>query len=147
VMTVASFTGLLIPATREGSAGAVMAGVAAGVLFVAAARSFLGHRHAHFDAGTRRAILVFAVLFVHSLPEGFAIGSAYASTTAGLGTFVLLAIALQNIPEGTAVAVPMEQLGYSPMRQIGAAIGTSLPQPVGAVAAYALVEEVNGLLA
>jgi zinc transporter ZupT len=52
-------------------------------------------------AGVRRSILVFAVPFVPSLPEGFAIGTAYASDTEGLGLFVILAIALQNLPSGS----------------------------------------------
>ena len=65
-------------------------------------------------AGGRTSVLVFAVLFVHSLPEGLAIGTAYASDTAGLGLFVILAIAIQNIPEGTSVAIPMAAAGYRP---------------------------------
>ena len=53
---------------------------------------------------------MFGVLFVHSLPEGLAIGSAYASTRSGLSAFVIAAIAIQNVPEGTAVAIPMSTL-------------------------------------
>jgi ZIP family zinc transporter len=63
-------------------------------------------------ADLRRAVLVFGVLLVHSLPEGFAIGTAYASRTVGLGLFVILAIGLQNVPEGTSVAIPMERAGF-----------------------------------
>jgi ZIP family zinc transporter len=94
----------------------------------------------------RTSALVFAVLFVHSLPEGLAVGTAYASERAGLGLFVILAIAIQNVPEGTSVAIPMEAAGYSRPRQFWAAVGTSAPQPVGAVIAYLAVEEVNALL-
>ncbi|HSC22007.1 MAG TPA: ZIP family metal transporter, partial [Solirubrobacterales bacterium] len=86
------------------------------------------------------------VLFVHSLPEGLAIGTAYASDTAGLGLFVIVAIAIQNIPEGTSVAIPMETAGFGRARQFWAAVGTSAPQPVGAVIAYLAVEEVSALL-
>jgi ZIP family zinc transporter len=89
---------------------------------------------------------MFAVLLVHSLPEGFAIGTAYASDTAGLGLFVILAIALQNIPEGTSVAIPMDASGFSPRQQFWAAVATSVPQPIGALIAFALVEEIEGLL-
>ena len=88
------------------------------------------------SAAARTSVLVFFVLFVHSLPEGFAIGTAYASETEGLGLFVSLAIAIQNIPEGTSVAIPMAAAGYSAARQFWAAVATSLPQPVGAVIAY-----------
>ena len=94
----------------------------------------------------RSSVLVFAVLFVHSFPEGLAIGTAYASSTAGLGLYVIVAIALQNIPEGTSVAIPMEAAGFSRAQQFWAAVVTSAPQPVAAVVAYALVEQVDGLL-
>ena len=90
---------------------------------------------------------MFTVLLVHSLPEGFAIGTAYASETAGLGLFVVIAIAVQNIPEGTSVAIPLEAAGFSGWRQFWAAVATSVPQPIGAVIAYLLVEQVSALLA
>ena len=91
-------------------------------------------------------MLVFSVLFVHSLPEGFAIGTAYASDTAGLSLFVIVAIALQNIPEGTSVAIPMQRAGFTPWQQFWAAVGTSAPQPIGAVIAFLAVEQVGALL-
>ena len=97
-------------------------------------------------AGVRRSVLVFVVLLVHSLPEGFAIGTAYASDTQGLGLFVILAIALQNMPEGTSVAIPMASAGFGRAQQFWAAVLTSAPQPVGAVVAYLLVEQIDGLL-
>ena len=78
-------------------------------------------------------MLVFAVLLLHSLPEGFAIGTAFASDEEGLGLFVILAIGLQNIPEGTSVAIPMDAAGFPPRQQFWAAVLTSAPQPVGAL--------------
>ncbi len=93
----------------------------------------------------RRSALVFAVLFVHSLPEGFALGSSWSADNA-LGLFVFIAIALQNIPEGTATAIPMAQAGFSASQQFWAAVGTSLPQPIGAVIAFVLVEQITALL-
>jgi ZIP family zinc transporter len=98
------------------------------------------------DIGVRRSVLVFAVLFVHSLPEGFALGTAWASDQDGLGFFVFLAIALQNIPEGTSVSIPMEAAGFGRAEQFWAAVATSLPQPVGAVVAFLLVDFAQALL-
>jgi zinc transporter, ZIP family len=150
LMTVASIVGLLIPALDEGSVGAVAAGLVVGVAFLLVSRTALEVRDVHVGqlsgAGVRRSVLVFAVLLVHSLPEGFAIGTAFASETEGLGLFVILAIALQNIPEGTSVAIPMEAAGFPAREQFWAAVLTSAPQPIGAILAYLLVEEVNGLL-
>ena len=59
---------------------------------------------------------------------------------------MILAIAIQNIPEGTSVAIPMEEAGFSHTRQFWAAVGTSAPQPVGALIAFVVVEQVSGLL-
>jgi ZIP family zinc transporter len=149
VMAVAAVAGLLIPATQEGSTAEVVGGLAIGIGFLAVVRwrvhpeaSFMGRS----GPGTRTSALVFLVLFVHSLPEGFAVGTAFASDRAGLSLFVILAIAIQNVPEGTSVAIPMAEAGFSRGRQFWAAVGTSAPQPVGALIAYFAVEEISGLL-
>jgi ZIP family zinc transporter len=150
VMGVASIAGLLIPATEEGSTLAVLGGLAVGAGLLGVVRSRLDP-HATFmgrsGPGASTSALVFFVLFVHSLPEGFAIGTAFASDRAGLSLFVILAIAIQNIPEGTSVAIPMAAAGFSRTRQFWAAVGTSAPQPVGALVAFLLVEQIQSLLA
>ncbi|HVD40580.1 MAG TPA: ZIP family metal transporter [Solirubrobacterales bacterium] len=149
VMGVASIVGLLLPAAEEGSALDLVGGLAVGGVLLGVARSRLDHDSVFMGRSgpsARTSALVFAVLFVHSLPEGLAVGTAYASERAGLGLFVILAIAIQNVPEGTSVAIPMEAAGYGRARQFWAAVGTSAPQPVGAVIAYLAVEEVNALL-
>lgn len=150
LMSVAAVVGLLRPALQEGGAGSVLSGLLVGVAFLVVVGLALGRREAHGGrlqgAGLRLSVLVFAVLLVHSLPEGFAIGTAYASDRAGLSLFVILAIGLQNVPEGTSVAIPMETAGFRWPHQFWAAVLTSAPQPVGAVVAFLLVEHVNALL-
>jgi zinc transporter, ZIP family len=148
VMSVASVVGLLLPAADEGSTADVVSGTALGVAFLLVSRRLIESPRAKVTstAERRTALLVFLVLLVHSLPEGFAIGTAYASDTAGLSLFVIIAIGAQNIPEGTSVAIPLAAAGYGRARQFWAAIGTSAPQPLGAVIAYLLVEEVQRLL-
>lgn len=149
-MVVAALVGLLGPALDEGSTAAAAGGAAAGILFLVAARTGLNSGEVHFGSlgGTdvRSSLLVFGVLFVHSLPEGLAIGAAYASETEGLGLFVILAIALQNVPEGTSIALPMQSAGFGRAQQFWAAVGTSLPQPFGAVIAFVAVEAIEPLL-
>ena len=149
VMGVAAVAGLLIPASEEGSTAEVLAGLAVGVAFLAFARrrfspdaGFMGRS----GPGARTSALVFLVLFVHSLPEGFAVGTAFASDREGLSLFVILAIAIQSIPEGTSVAIPMAEAGFGRGRQFWAAVATSAPQPAGALVAFLAVEEIAGLL-
>src|SRR5687767_3613817 len=97
VMAVASVAGLLLPALDEGSMIDAALGTALGVGFLLISRRAIdGPRSALASpagAERRTALLVFLVLFVHSLPEGLAIGTAYASDTDGLSLFVILAIA------------------------------------------------------
>lgn len=149
-MTVASLIGLLKPALDEGGTAEVVLGLAAGVALLVAARRILAGRDVHVGelrgAGVRSSVLVFGILLVHSLPEGLAIGTAYASDRAGLSLFVILAIGLQNIPEGTSVAIPMAAAGFSRAQQFWAAVLTSAPQPLGAVLAFLVVEHVRALL-
>ncbi|HEY5816596.1 MAG TPA: ZIP family metal transporter [Solirubrobacterales bacterium] len=149
VMGVAALAGLLIPATEEGSPGAVIAGTAVGVAFLLLVSRRFKPDHGFMGRtgpGTRTSALVFLVLFVHSLPEGLAIGTAFASDRAGLSLFVILAIGIQNVPEGTSVAIPMQEAGFGRARQFWTAVATSAPQPVGALIAFLAVEEVSGLL-
>ena len=149
-MTVASLLGLLKPALEEGGTVEILLGLLAGVLLVVGAHRLLARRDVHVGnlrgSGVRLSVLVFGVLFVHSLPEGLAIGTAYASDLAGLSLFVILAIGLQNIPEGTSVAIPMAEAGFGRSSQFWAAVLTSAPQPVGAVLAFLVVEHVRSLL-
>ena len=113
VMAVAAVAGLLVPALDEGSAATVAVGLAVGVgVLCSSRRMLLPDRGEALLRARRTSLLVFAVLFVHSLPEGFALGTAYASTVEGLALFIVIAIAVQNIPEGTSVAIPMEAAGY-----------------------------------
>lgn len=149
-MGVVSIVGLLAPALDEGTVFDAVLGLGIGTAFMFAARRYLEVHRVGFRGRDRErvrsSVLVFAVLFVHSFPEGLAIGTAYASTTAGLSLYVIVAIALQNIPEGTSVAIPMEAAGFSRAQQFWAAVATSAPQPLAALIAYALVEQVNALL-
>ena len=149
-MAVASVVGLLLPAADDGSFAEVAGGTAAGVAFMLATQRVLAARDMHVGGmdgrSARTTVLVISVLFVHSVPEGLAIGTAYASETAGLGLYVILAIALQNVPEGTSTAIPMEAAGFGRAQQFWAAVLTSAPQPIAAVIAFLAVEQVTGLL-
>ena len=149
LLGLAAVLGLLVPATEEGSALEVIAGCAVGIAFLVLVSrrfdpesEFMGRG----GPGARTSGLVFLVLLVHSLPEGFAVGTAFASDRAGLSLFVILAIAIQNVPEGTTVAIPMREAGFSAARQFWVAVATSAPQPIGALIAYFAVEQVEALL-
>lgn len=94
----------------------------------------------------RRALLILLAMFVHSLPEGMAVGVGYASGHRTLGFFVALAIAIHNIPEGTAISLPMRAEGMGFFRCFFYSVLSSLPQPIGVIPAYLLVSYFQPLL-
>ncbi len=146
VMGVAAVVGLLLPAARHGSPGSVAAGAVAGMAGLWWARSRI-RRHVPGDAGAaeRSAMLTFGVLLVHSLPEGLALGSAMAAK-GSVATLVVVAIAIQNVPEGTATAITLMRAGRGRATQLGAALLTSVPQIPGALVAFLAVDAVAAIL-
>jgi zinc transporter ZupT len=151
MMLSASMFALADEALNRGSALIVSAGMIAGALFFAAAARFIATREWQLGewsvAESRQPILLVLTMFVHSAPEGLAIGVGYATGEARFGLLLALAIAVHNIPEGTAVALPLRARGASMARCAGYAILTSLPQPILAVPAFLLTSLVQPLVA
>lgn len=50
------------------------------------------------------------------IPEGLAVGVAYASMPANRAHVLALAIGVQNLPEGLAVSLPLYTAGASPWK-------------------------------
>jgi len=103
------------------------------------------------EGDLKKLVLILGILTVHSFPEGVAVGVSFAELglAGGVGVlglsvpllavFMTIAISIHNIPEGTAIAIPMRAMGLSKWRMVGAAVFSSLPQPIGAVIAFAFV--------
>jgi zinc transporter ZupT len=138
-------------ALRRGNALEVIGGMIAGAAFFAwsARRLARGHWRLHgwSEADSRQAILIIATMFVHSIPEGIAIGVGYATGELRFGLLLAIAIAVHNIPEGMAVSLPLRARGASVATCAAYAILTSIPQPIAAVPAFLLVSLFNPLLA
>ncbi|WP_135853044.1 ZIP family metal transporter [Halorussus salinus] len=96
-------------------------------------------------------VLVLGILTVHSFPEGVAIGVSFAElgfeggipilgfSVPLLAVFMTVAISIHNVPEGLAISIPMRAMDVSKWRMVGAAVFSSLPQPIGAVVAFVFV--------
>ena len=97
-------------------------------------------------ADSRQSVLMLTTMFVHSIPEGIAIGVGYATGDLGFGLLLAAAIAVHNVPEGIAISLPLRAKGVSPLRCVLYAILTSVPQPIFAVPAFLLVGMFQPLL-
>ena len=103
------------------------------------------------DGDLRKLALILGILTVHSFPEGVAIGVSFADVGLSggvpifgvvvpvLAVFMTIAISIHNVPEGVAVSIPLRSMGVSEWRMVGAAVLSSLPQPIGAVLAFVFV--------
>jgi len=86
----------------------------------------------------KRAMVIMAVMTLHSFTEGVGIGVSYHSQT--LGGFISATLAVHNIPEGIAVAIVLIPRGFSLLATALWCIFSSLPQPLMAVPAYIFVD-------
>ncbi len=87
---------------------------------------------------TKKSLLIFVAMFIHSIPEGIAIGVAFATGNLQFGLIIAIAIAVHNIPEGIAVSLPLKADGVSTTKCAILSILTSIPQPIMAVPAALL---------
>jgi ZIP family zinc transporter len=143
LMLSASVFNLIFPGVEEGGFLPVAFGIFVGSGVMALTSKLLnGNEHAVSGLSvesSRKILLVLITMFIHSFPEGLAVGIAYGSGEAGLGLLMALAILIHNIPEGTAVAMPLRAEGVSGWKCIGWAIFSGLPQLLAAAPAYLAV--------
>ncbi|WP_049922170.1 ZIP family metal transporter [Halopiger djelfimassiliensis] len=165
VMVGAAMFALVVPGLELGTPWEVVAGLGLGTAFLLAANAFLPHIHLHFwgeelegtsaleqatDAAVggdrRRAALVGSAITIHNVPEGFAVGIAFASGETALGFAIAAAIAVQNVPDGFAMAVPATRAGVSRTRTVlYTTLSGGVPEPIAAAIGFSLVAVVTGL--
>ena len=150
LMLSASVFNLIIPGLDEGGIVPVGVGILLGAALMVATSWFLDKREYKLEGvteeGARRIILVLATLFIHSIPEGLAIGVSFGSGEAKLGLIMTIAIAIHNIPEGIAVSLPLRAEGVSGWKCVGWAFFSGIPQVLAAIPAYLAVIRFRPLL-
>ena len=143
LMLSASIFNLIIPGLGDKGITPLAIGIFLGAgLMILTTMWLNGHEYSMegiSQAGSRRIILVLSTLFIHSFPEGIAIGVAYGSGEVNLGLIMAIAISIHNIPEGLAVALPLRAEGVSGWKCVGWAIFSGVPQLIAAVPAYLAV--------
>ncbi len=150
MMLSASVFALADKALHRGNAFEVIAGMLAGAAFFAGSSRLLAGTHWRIgslsESDSRQPVLLIATMFVHSIPEGIAIGVGYATGELRFGLLLATAIAVHNIPEGTAVSLPLRAKGASVNACFWYSVLTSVPQPLLAVPAFLLIAVFQPLL-
>lgn len=112
VMIVASFTSLILPGLEIGTFPEVAFGIVLGFLAMALLENTVPHEHTFkgregfSSQRLGRLYLIVLAVILHNIPEGLSVGIASAySRDKGFETAV--AIALQDLPEGAVVSLPL----------------------------------------
>ena len=157
VMVAASVWSLLIPAMEmeadNGKWSVVPAAVGflLGMGFLLLLDELTPHLHVGSDTPegprsrlSRTAMLALAVT-IHNLPEGMAVGVVFAGAEQGAAGLSLasavavsLGIAIQNVPEGAIISMPMRAEGNSRWRSFLIGSLSGAVEPVGAIAVLLL---------
>jgi ZIP family zinc transporter len=157
VMLAATAFSLLVPALDRGTLAEVLAGFALGAGTVLVLDARLPHEHPRLSEGgppfpgrrtpAQTARLLLTALTIHNVPEGAAVGVAFAAGGTELGIPIALAIGIQNVPEGFAAAAPLLSGGATRRTSASVALLTGLVEPPAAIVAFAAFELASSLLA
>jgi ZIP family zinc transporter len=160
VMLAASYWSLLAPSIEIAEIGptpswlppAVGFLMGGGVLWVL--DKCLPHLHLGFPieeaegphTAWRRSVLLVSAITLHNIPEGLAVGIAFGGVIAGVPSASIaaamtlaLGIAIQNFPEGVAVALPLRAEGMSRRRSFWYGQLSAVVEPFAAVVGAAAV--------
>ena len=152
VMVAASIWSLIIPSmdmwADQGRLRIIPAliGFLIGIAFLLLIDYITPHLHIGSDKPegprtrlSRTAMLTFAVT-IHNLPEGMAVGVVLAgalqmgsaiSTTAAMA--MAIGIAIQNIPEGAIISMPMREAGNSRLKSFIIGSLSGVVEPIGGI--------------
>jgi zinc transporter ZupT len=126
-------------------------GMVLGLAFIVLTRALLrdsSPRAAFTQMGAvdaRKALLIVAVMTLHSFTEGVAIGVSFGGGQA-FGLFIAVALAVHNVPEGLAISLVLVPRGVGVGRAFMWSVFSSLPQPLMAVPAFLFVALFEPLL-
>lgn len=105
------------------------------------------------EGNYKKTSLLMAAITLHNLPEGMAVGLSFAlalqsdnSINIGTAFSLTVGIAIQNIPEGAAISLPLRQNGFSKWKAFLYGALSGIVEPIGGFITVALVGTVTEIL-
>jgi ZIP family zinc transporter len=165
VMVAASIWSLLIPAMEmEAQKGAwsvlpAAVGFLMGMGFLLMLDELTPHLHIGTDkpegprSGLSRTAMLTLAVTIHNLPEGMAVGVVFAGAEEGMAGLSLasalavsIGIAIQNVPEGAIISMPMRAAGNSKWRSFVIGSLSGAVEPVGGLVVVLLASLMTPVL-
>lgn len=157
VMIAASVWSLILPAVEMAESQGIISwipaavGLILGVIFLLAINK-IAEKIENKKDGKKLNMLMFSVT-LHNIPEGMAVGVVFAgflSGNAGIALFeaVILAIgiAIQNIPEGAIISMPLKVKGESKKKAFLSGVLSGIVEPISAIVTLLLINIIVPLL-
>ena len=165
VMVAASVWSLIIPAMELSADMGRMSwlpatvGILLGMLFLLALDSLVPHMHPTGDSAEgmksslgRRQMLMLAVT-LHNIPEGMAVGAVVAGALGGYSGITMAAamalavgMAIQNIPEGAIISLPLRADGMPRRKAWMYGTLSGIVEPLSALVMILLFEHISPAL-
>ena len=156
VMAAASVWSLLLPAIDLAADGALPAwlpasvGLLLGVAFLGAVDAALCRTDGAEDTVRRQNSLLMTAITLHNIPEGMAVGLAFALAAGGesfaAASALALGIGVQNLPEGAAISLPLHRMGVGRRRAFAAGVLSGAVEPVFGVLAALAAAQMQGAM-
>lgn len=174
VMIAASFWSLLEPSLEFGKQNQsewywmpTLIGFLAGGIFLRVIDYIVPHLHLSKPIeeaegmqprrGLSKSMLLFLAITIHNIPEGLAVGVAFgAIATLGSNADTLpltlsaiglaIGMGLQNVPEGSALSMPLRAEGQSRMKAFAYGSFSAIVEPIGAVIGALFVISMTSIL-
>ena len=158
VMTAAAVWSLLLPSiARATELGLIswlpgVVGILCGVGFLALLDALLAwlRRRRKTEEISRSGVMLVTAITLHNVPEGMAVGLAFALAATGEGlaaaSALALGIGIQNFPEGAAVSLPQLQCGRSRGRAFAGGVCSGAVEPLAGILAAVAVSAMQALM-
>ena len=155
VMTAASVWSMLLPAIEQTRAEGTLpcwlpaaAGTAAGAAFLCALDALI--LCLRRGGSVEKSSMLITAITLHNIPEGMAVGLAFALSGGADGLTAAAALALgigvQNIPEGAAVSLPLRRLGMSRGRAFSMGVLSGAVEPLFGMLAVMAVSGISRIM-
>lgn len=157
VMIAASVWSLILPAVEMAENQGIISwipatvGLLLGVIFLLFINK-MADRFENRPNGKKLNMLLFSVT-LHNIPEGMAVGVCFAGFLAGNAGISLLeavvlaiGIAIQNIPEGAIISMPLKMKGMSKGKAFLYGVMSGIVEPIAAIITVLLINIVVPIL-
>ncbi len=165
IMIAASVWSLIIPSIEMAKEQNIIAWIPAtvgfllGILFLLVLDHLIPHLNMHgnneegIKAKLKKTTMrVFAVT-LHNIPEGMAVGVAFAGALVGNSGITMeaaislaIGIAIQNFPEGAIISMPLKSDGISKAKSFLYGVLSGVVEPIGAIITIILTQAVVPIL-